>query len=1685
MTNVFGVADLIIAGKTEEWIAEGSTYNITYEVKNIGFARASASKTGICIDDIFNRTDDVPELDPDASYSNTLGPFTMSGYNDEIKVCADYEGNVLEINEDNNCTTNVFGVPIYVNTSGWWRVGGPFNPSSSPIQAAVNNAVAEDTIVVKDGTYTENVNVNTAHLTIQSENGSANCVVQASNHDDHVFYLGSSAVNIVGFRITGANNAYGIYSPASYCNIRDNNLLSNNAGVCIKGSYGSCVNNTVSNNYYGIRTILSWGGTQNAPKFINNTVTDNYYGFSIGGTGMTYDAELIDNTALNNTYGIYLCGHYTMRTKLMSNTALNNTYGIYLGGDYTTDTELISNTASNNTYGIYLGGSETYYTKLTNNIACENENTDIYVGDYATVSVSVDNTCSTTHNFNDEGEEGCTWKCLPDLTIVEKMEQWVVEGSTYNVAYTVENIGTSRANASKTCIYIDSILNATDDVPELEAGDNHTATLGPFSLSEGNDTIKVCADCEDNVTECDEENNCLENVFGLGCLAEDGTIFFCGDTVTKSCTFQGDMSCSFTDGLKIGADNITINGNDFILDGAGCMHDFPHSGILNEGYDDVTIESLEVKGFCHGMYLYGTGAEGDVYRNTIEHCDIHHNGNASTTAGLFGITMKYVYNSTIRNNTVHHQIAGVDPNPGCEDGGNGMFLYKGCYNNFTENKVYNNTKGGIFIKMQPMHNNISHNDLWDNGQGGIILRCMMSNYNLIEHNNASNNYGSGMFIGARNNTIRYNKICDNKDGGPYSADSVGGHGYGIKMGRSDGSFNNYLHDNEICGNNYKDIYIVSGVTGNHGINNTCDTTYNYGDDGTTGCTLFCGGTTIIAGFTAEPTKGAVPLTVNFTDKSKAKEGIESWSWNFDDGATSEAQNATHTYETTDAYSYYNVSLTVNESGSGGLSNDTDTKPEYIKVWKPKAAPNADFICSKGVGATTEPVEFTDKSIGEVNAGSWLWDFGDGNTSTEQNPVYCYSKEGIYTVSLTVTGPGGTSKDTKSNCTRVGPGSGEQWPLIDAHFFASTRTGYAPFTVQFTDMSRSEGNITSWLWDFGDGNMSDERNPTHTYDSLGTYNVSIETTSTTGAKTRETKTEYISVLSREYIPTTPFVINGRTFNAEGCGLNNCTVMIENLNTNANWTAKTSATTNYYRLVLDSDDVSAGDTLRFNAMKEAYSNTTYRTVTQEDINLGGVFSFNLTLTAPDTTPPASITGLTNVTYEQTYINWTWTDPADTDFLHVIVYVEGEPKENVSEGVQHYNATGFEPDTEHTIATRTEDRSGNINLTWVNRTARTSSPPVEVVDDLTTEDIFVKGTVTNDHTYTHTSNDKYESIEEIRQGPRSLLEHKWTIEVPTGTKSSVTFHLEAHQIDTGENDHFMFAYSTDGSIYKDMVKVNTTTDTNLTYELTNELSNDFSGAVYIRVRDTDRNRGKKVLDTISIDHMFIRSVLAPLSYGVTVTIDEASQTVKPGESTTYHVRAKNTGDFDASYSVVMSGTAVDEATIDVSPPNWNTGTLGPNTENVQTVTVSTTSGTLDGTYTMIATATCEQDESVTDSATSKLVVSSVTNTMHIDSIDMSLSQRKAGKNIFTHATALITIVDATGAPADGATVGGHWSDVTTDTDSGLTNSTGQVSLNSEEVKNAPSGTTFTFTVDDVSLTGGTYDPESNVETSDSITV
>ena len=145
-----------------------------------------------------------------------------------------------------------------------------------------------------------------------------------------------------------------------------------------------------------------------------------------------------------------------------------------------------------------------------------------------------------------------------------------------------------------------------------------------------------------------------------------------------------------------------------------------------------------------------------------------------------------------------------------------------------------------------------------------------------------------------------------------------------------------------------------------------------------------------------------------------------------------------------------------------------------------SAPDADFFTSTQSGTAPLRISFFDRSEGTLPL-RYLWNFGDGSTSREQNPTHTYAANGRYTVTLTVTNSFG--EDTRDLTEFIAVGDP---PVPD--FSVSSSQGSIPLVVEFTD--RTKGTTSSWNWDFGDGSSASVQNPAHTYTKPGIYSVSF-------------------------------------------------------------------------------------------------------------------------------------------------------------------------------------------------------------------------------------------------------------------------------------------------------------------------------------------------------------------------------------------------------------------------------------------------------------------------------------------------------------------------------------------------------------------------------------------------------------------
>ncbi len=235
-----------------------------------------------------------------------------------------------------------------------------------------------------------------------------------------------------------------------------------------------------------------------------------------------------------------------------------------------------------------------------------------------------------------------------------------------------------------------------------------------------------------------------------------------------------------------------------------------------------------------------------------------------------------------------------------------------------------------------------------------------------------------------------------------------------------------------------------------------------------------------ANFNAPLTNICASTTINFIDTSKSdgRNAIVQWIWNYGDGHidTMSSANTSHLYSNTGSYT---VTLTVTDSK--GCSHQI-TKSNFITVSQPKAK----FNTLDTIGCPNSNVRFINQSTGSNL--SYVWNFGDGTTSTLQNPIHKFLSNGSYTITLVVTSPlGCTDSMTRTSYISV------VTPL--ASFTVSDSIGTCPpLIVTFTNTSI---NYISQVWEFGDGTSTNTDNPSHFYSITGVYIVKLTVTSKGG------------------------------------------------------------------------------------------------------------------------------------------------------------------------------------------------------------------------------------------------------------------------------------------------------------------------------------------------------------------------------------------------------------------------------------------------------------------------------------------------------------------------------------------------------------------------------------------------------------
>jgi outer membrane protein OmpA-like peptidoglycan-associated protein len=173
------------------------------------------------------------------------------------------------------------------------------------------------------------------------------------------------------------------------------------------------------------------------------------------------------------------------------------------------------------------------------------------------------------------------------------------------------------------------------------------------------------------------------------------------------------------------------------------------------------------------------------------------------------------------------------------------------------------------------------------------------------------------------------------------------------------------------------------------------------------------------------------------------------------------------------------------------------------------------------GAAPLTVQFDGATTGGCPNYTYAWDFGDGSSSTDQNPSHTYQAVGDYVASLTVT-------DSKGTISRNSVSLTVSCPPLYCTASGNPTEGTVPLTVQFSGSANGGCPPVSYSWNFRDGGFSSDQNPSHTYETVGDYVASLSVTDSRGNICQ--KNVSVKSSAEEFIPTPekPVILRGVNF-----------------------------------------------------------------------------------------------------------------------------------------------------------------------------------------------------------------------------------------------------------------------------------------------------------------------------------------------------------------------------------------------------------------------------------------------------------------------------------------------------------------------------------------------------------------------------
>jgi len=860
--------------------------------------------------------------------------------------------------------------------------GSSENPYAN-ITTAVENATAGDVVIVRPGTYKENMIEIYEPITVRSESGDPDdTIVGILGYS--IFRIYSDNVTLDGFTIQYGSSYMVYLDTVDHCTISNNRITMGYVGILIDGNYlNGASNNTITGNnvtgntYIGIQ-VGSDGGFN---VITDNVVTDNGHGIQLYFTGF----ETVTNNIVsdNDDMGIFI--HQCDDSLIQNNTVEGNVWrGIYMS--WSTNNTLRDNTLNDNPY-----------------------NTEFISNDILDYRHDID-----TSNTVDG----------------RPIYYWVGEvgGQVPSDAGMVGLVDCSGVEVLD--------LNLTNNGASVLVVNTNDTLIRNVSASYGRYGIRIYYSTNVTVTDCYTTRN-GDNGYAGGIDAERSDHIFITDNICF------DQVYGWSTGIRTRwCSNVTIEGN--LADDNGghgialsytlytrvanntATNNLWGTGIYMNDCDLIIVEDNNATD--NGDYgFYFTGCQFLTVRNNVAYL----NSGGSTTSGFY---LGYIGPGTFHDNTgmfngnglylYNSDYIDVFDNILTDNGASGLYLFASSGNNVSGNDLRRNTYG-IDMSYESDRNSIVRNDCSGSTLAGIRLDYN-NNENTIANNTICDSSGDGIALKDHNlqNVIAHNMICNNSGIGIHIESTL----YNPGPSTNNTIYNNYLDNDDNVYDNFTNIWNISlieaeNIVGGSFIGGNYFSDYLGIDDDEDGIGdtehEIPGGESVdwlplyvysvpeppVADFSWEPASPSNGTEVHFSDLSDPGNAeIVNWTWDIPYAG----HGITPAYRwTQNPVWYFNsgtYSIELNVTNAHGLSSEVTkniTVGEGVK-------PAANFSWSPANPMNGSIVTFLDRSIlasGEIV--NWTWDIPYAGYAItpgfrwSRSPTWRFN-EGSYEITLTIT-----------------------------------------------------------------------------------------------------------------------------------------------------------------------------------------------------------------------------------------------------------------------------------------------------------------------------------------------------------------------------------------------------------------------------------------------------------------------------------------------------------------------------------------------------------------------------------------------------------------------------------------------------------------------------------------------------------